>query len=1680
MSQKNLLRKFFLLFILSAFGKQGFAIECTLNPVPATCVNSSLNLSLSEDPGSGVTYTWEGPGISTATTFNTTATPTVSGLAVYSVTITGGGVGSCSVAATYTVGVTINSLPPSPTGTLTLCENGGTVVSVAAGPGIWSSSDNGVATIDGSGNVTGVSPGTTTISFKLTATQCVSTVVATVNVAPSGHTATASPNPVCQGATLNLAANPTALVTFSWSGPNSFSSTLANNNINNTQVAAAGVYTLVVSNSFACSETVFSQEVVVNGLSAAASPNPICEGNNLALGGTIIGGAWASSFSWTGPGTGALAGMNQSIASVTTANAGVYTLTASDGGSCTVSATTSAVVVNSAVTAVNPSVTNSPLCDGGHLDLAGGVTGGTNVSYSWSGPDGFTSSLLNPTIPVTSTANTGNYELTATAGGCTGVTNSVNVTVNPLPSVFVAGNEGSNIFCNQALHDDIVLQSNDESSTFVWSNDRPSVGIAAAGVTSTIPGFVLTNTGFTDSTATISVIATSTVTTCQSNVFTYTLTVRPTPSISSGSHVFCNGASASVHFAAVTDPSITDFSWTSDNSDVGIGGTDDVDLSFTATNAGVADVVTIFTVHPVIGACNGPDSIVTVTVHPTPVITATLDRQKCNGDTINVSFSGATSPLTRYTWGQISPLSVGLVPGQSAGDVSFSFTDTNSSNVTRVAQYFVTDSIGACAGVPDTFSYTVFPTPHTTNLSDHTYCNGFAVPSLLFTNSVSEVTPTYFWFTNNQDIFPIGTRPSYISVPTNNITGFIATDTFTAVASSTIITVVATAHGCTDTVSETLNVNPVPTVNTVSNLSYNQGDAVPSIIFSGIAESFPWTGTTTVIGAIAASGTDSIGTFTALASGEDEITVTPTIMSTDGACAGSSMSFTISVKQFVIAGLHNPVTVSGVRNDTVCNGTTYDSIKFVGGVSGTTYNWSFTGSISTTLDVLSNNPGDTLTTFTVNNPTLDYVTDTFTVTPTAGGSSVLFTITVRPSATITVSNQDQSKCNGSLTDAISFTPTTAASTTDLYTFSWTNSDVATLNTTASGSGSSIGSFSVTNAGNSATTGQIIVTPSIAGCEGSPVTITVTVNPTPVLDPALRDTAFCNNQNLVHLLSSPTDGLDSFLWVRDTIDFITNSADSIAYTSTGTFNIAEATQLHNSDDFTHPVVYNVSLKTAAGCINTVTVIDSVFPTPRLKINGKHSQCNGQTFVDPLESFTPGASFAWTMLPSNITHTNPSGTTTTISDVMTNATTITQSVVFTTTVTANGCANPGQTDTVFVKPSNSLITTHDTSVCSDNSFHYVPEPRVTDDTVSYTWVILSDASDTNIYFSNPAGTGEVFDTIITTRFSHIADVIKIAYTLSITDGLTGSCTDHDTVTVQVKPTAQKPTIIPPSERNFCNGLKHQNFSSINSNLDATLRCAWSVSPGIPAPGNTVDSQQSPFATNALISFGGNTSVAPTVTDQVWVNGFHECASASTYNFSDSAHTFDVAKTAADPNVFLYKDNATLFCDDNTVLSYQWGYDRKDSLTPHVLYDKFQKLEKNQDCLFDGVTDENFFNHVSVTDNDKLFWVKTSQVIGSIVYVQKSYLGGVAQKPGVSVSPVMTIYPNPAHADLSFELTGATGDNLTVEIYDMLGKKIESASLVNNNATISINDIPNGTFIAVCRNNGQIITSSHFVKN
>ena len=118
---------------------------------------------------------------------------------------------------------------------------------------------------------------------------------------------------------------------------------------------------------------------------------------------------------------------------------------------------------------------DATICAGSTLHLFANITAD---SYAWTGPNSFTSTAQNPTIPTATTAAAGTYNLTVTIGGCASAPGSVSATVNPSPTITLGPNPS---VCSGATNTTLSY------SAATGSPDKYSI---AFGATATAQGFV--------------------------------------------------------------------------------------------------------------------------------------------------------------------------------------------------------------------------------------------------------------------------------------------------------------------------------------------------------------------------------------------------------------------------------------------------------------------------------------------------------------------------------------------------------------------------------------------------------------------------------------------------------------------------------------------------------------------------------------------------------------------------------------------------------------------------------------------------------------------------------------------------------------------------------------------------------------------------------------------------------------------------------------------------------------------------------------------------------------------------------------------------------------------------------------------------------------------------------------
>lgn len=243
-----------------------------------------------------------------------------------------------------------------------------------------------------------------------------------------------SPSTVCSGTTLTLT-NSVSGGTYSWSGPNGFTSSAQNPTISSVSTSASGTYTVLTTDANSCSG-LSTHSVTVNSsptATALASPSTLCAGSNVSL---TAGPNGMTTYSWSGPNSFTSSSQNPSLSSVSTSAGGNYILTVINNLGCAGNQTVSLTVNPKPVPL--PSANSTTICSGFDLSLSAAPNGMTG--YSWAGPNSFTSSSQQPVISAAATSSSGTYSITVVDGnGCTGSA-TLSVLVNPTPAAVANSN----------------------------------------------------------------------------------------------------------------------------------------------------------------------------------------------------------------------------------------------------------------------------------------------------------------------------------------------------------------------------------------------------------------------------------------------------------------------------------------------------------------------------------------------------------------------------------------------------------------------------------------------------------------------------------------------------------------------------------------------------------------------------------------------------------------------------------------------------------------------------------------------------------------------------------------------------------------------------------------------------------------------------------------------------------------------------------------------------------------------------------------------------------------------------------------------------------------------------------------------------------------------------------------
>ncbi|MCO5259378.1 MAG: T9SS type A sorting domain-containing protein [Crocinitomicaceae bacterium] len=677
----------------------------------------------------------------------------VTNAGTYSVTVTG--LNGCTSTASVNV---VTYAPPiaSISGTTNICAGETAQLNVSGGVSyVWTPA-TGLSSTTIANPI--ANPSVTT-QYKVYATGlggCVDSATVNVIVNPIPTvSASADVTTVCQGNPINLSASPNGAYSYHWTGPAGYSVYAQNPTLSSPSPTHSGVFTVTATTAAGCSASDNVSITVNPGPVAFASANSLslCGGDTLKLTSLPNG---MTSYSWVGPNGFTSSNQNAQIDDVDGTHQGTYSLTVSNG---VCSSSTSLNVVVNASPSVSANASNTSICQGGGVNLYATTASATN--YSWTGPNGYTSTTQNPVLSGLTTSNSGQYQIVAHNGNCTD-TSFVTISVTPGPIASISTSTTS--LC---AGDTLFLTSQPNGAAdYSWVGPN---GFTSTSQNPQIDGV----SGINQGTYTVTVSNGS----CNSSA-SFNLTVNNNPPISAGasSIALCEGDTLNL-FASPSGA--TSYHWSGPASFVS-GSQNPTISGVSLARSGLYTV----TAYNAVG-CSSSASV-NIQVNAVPTAYASLNSLTlCENDTLHLI--GSPSGMTSYYW-------------EGPNGYTSNIKDNQLNGIDGATQglYKLTVSNGYCSN-SDTVSLVVNPSPNVLASATNTNpCEGGTLNLFATPNGAA----SYQWY-----------GPNYFSSTVQNPVITNLTDD-----ESGVYTVMAyNSYGCTAKYPITINVRPVPVATAFGN-----------------------------------------------------------------------------------------------------------------------------------------------------------------------------------------------------------------------------------------------------------------------------------------------------------------------------------------------------------------------------------------------------------------------------------------------------------------------------------------------------------------------------------------------------------------------------------------------------------------------------------------------------------------------------------------------------------------------------------------------------------------------------------------------------------------------------------------------------------------------------------------------
>jgi len=1180
----------------------------TLTSNSPRCIGTTL--SFTTPTVVGATYAWTGPnGFTSALQNPSILNVTTLAGGTYSLTVTVGGCTSAS--GTTVVVITQTPATPTPTSNSPVCV-GATIslstTTVVGATYAWTGPNGFTSALQNPSILNSTNAAAGTYTLIVTVGGCSSgpgTTVVTLTAAPTTPTLTSN-SPRCIGTTLSFTTPTVVGATYAWTGPNGFTSALQNPSILNVTALAGGTYSLVITVS-GCPSTFGTTVVVITPTPATPAPtsnSPVCLGNTISLSTTTVVGA---TYAWTGPNGFTSALQNPSILNSTLAAAGTYSLTITVGGCASASGTTIVVVNSPPLPAVVSS--NSPVCVGSTINLTSTlIVGGV---YSWTGPNGFTSALQNPSILNSTLAAAGTYSLIVTVGGCSSTSATTVVTLIPAPAApTLSSNSPRCIGTTLSFTTPTIV-----GATYAWTGPN--------GFTSALQNpSILNVTALAAGTYSLTV----TVNGCSSVIGTTVVVITPTPAtpLPNSNSPICLGNTLNLTSTTVVGAT---YAWTGPN------GFTSALQNPTILNATLLAAGT-YSLTITVGGCPSAIATTIVVVNPPPApAVVSSNSPVCVGATINLTSTLIIGGV--YAW-----------TGPNAFTSALQNPSILNSTLAAAGTYSLTVTVGGCSSTSATTVVTLLPSPAAPTLTSNSpRCLG---TTLSFTTP-TVVGATYSW-TGPNGFTSALQNPSILNV--------------TALAAGTY-SLTITVNGCPSAFGTTVVViTPTPTTPTPSsNSPICVGATLNLTTTAVVGATYAWTGPN---GFTSALQNPTILNASLLASG------TYTLIISVGGCSSAPGTVVVIINI-------PPVTPILTSNSPICANGTLN--LFSSTVPGATYSWTGPNAFASALQ----NPS-------IVNATV-LASGTYSVIATVAGcssTSTTISVIVNPAPISPTIGSNSPVCVGS-TILLTSTPVVGA------TYSWTGPN---------GFISAVQNPSILNS-TIAASGIYSLTVTVNGCSSIVTTTTVIVNNPPTVSAGLNQTV-CANNAIVTLNGVSSTGTGTWTSSGSGIFLPSNTSLNCTYTPS------------NADTTAGSIILTLSSTNNGGCPPTTSQVTiTITNAPVVNAGPDQTVCSNIVSVSLTGIVSGGASTGlWTTSGTGIFL--PSSSVLNPTYIPSSADTTAGIVTITLTSTGNGLCN-AVSDVMIINLTNSPVVNvgPNISVCYNNPIALL---SATSSTGSVTWVTL----------------------------------------------------------------------------------------------------------------------------------------------------------------------------------------------------------------------------------------------------------------------------------------------------------------------------------------------------------------------